>query len=63
MHVTSASLASLRSPAQMPQHTRLTGPYGLDVSLPPYYSVLGGFTDNESYSNIQYGTPRMKPWP
>lgn len=41
MRVTSASLASLLSPAQLPQPTRLTGPYGLDVSLPPYYSVLG----------------------
>lgn len=41
MHVTSASLGSLLSPAQLTQPTGLTGPYGLDVSLPPYYSVLG----------------------
>lgn len=41
MHVTSASLVSLQSPAQTPQPTGLTGPYGLDVSLTPYYSVLG----------------------
>lgn len=42
--VTSASLGSLLRPAQMPQLARLRGPYGLDVSPLPYYSVLGAFT-------------------
>lgn len=44
MLVTSASLGSLLRPAQMPQLARLRGPYGLDVSPLPYYSVLGAFT-------------------